>query len=182
MCLYIQDMDIRKTAATDLPALTALHDAAFGTPFEGRLVRDLLAAGLGPLSLVAVEKDRILGHILFSPLTIEVGNETVRGLALAPLAVDPAHQKQGIGTALTKAGLVAAQQNGWEAVIVLGQPDYYQRFGFSPDLGAGFDSPFAGPYLMGLELARNSLSGQKGKIIYAEPFTKLMAGEAPGPA
>ncbi len=171
-------MDIKAATPADLAAIRQLHDAAFGTPHEGKLVADLTAQDLAAISLVAIDGDEILGHILFSPLVIEVDDETVMGLALAPLAVLPARQKLGIGTALTKAGLVAAAQHGWQAVIVLGQPSYYSRFGFSPRLAAGFKTPFAGPHLMGLELSEGVLSGRKGKIIYAGPFMALGADAA----
>lgn len=172
-------MNIRAANLTDLPAIVQLHDTAFGTVFEGRLVTELHQADLAPISLVATQPDKmtqagkILGHVLFSPLMVEVDQRAVKALALAPVAVDPISQKQGIGTALIKAGLVAAAQHDWQAVIVLGEPHFYQRFGFSAALAAGFESAFASPYLMALELSPRSLSGQKGRIIYAEPFWNL---------
>jgi putative acetyltransferase len=175
-------MDIRETSAGDLAALMALHDAAFGGPHEGRLVADLIKGDLAVISLVAIEDGSIVGHVLFSPLVIEVDGDTVLGLALAPLAVHPGRQRSGIGTALTRAGLAAAAQAGWEAVIVLGHPSYYARFGFSADLARGFESPFAGPAFMALELTKSALSGRKGKIIYASPFTDMAAGDAPSAA
>nr|WP_298683303.1 N-acetyltransferase [uncultured Dongia sp.] len=175
-------MDIRETSAADLAALIALHDAAFGGPHEGRLVADLIARDLAAISLAAVEGGRIVGHILFSPLVVEVDSDTALGLALAPLAVHPSRQRAGIGTALTQAGLDAARQAGWEAVIVLGHPSYYARFGFSADLARGFESPFAGPAFMALELTKSALSGRKGKIIYSSPFADMASGEAPSAA
>ena len=72
--------------------------------------------------------------------------------------------------ALTRAGLDLAREQGWVAAIVLGQPDYYSRFGFRPDLAAGFRAPFTGPAFMGLELQPNSLTGLKGRIIYPISF------------
>jgi|JI10StandDraft_1071094.scaffolds.fasta_scaffold15950_5 putative acetyltransferase len=172
-------MDIRTTSAADLAPLMALHDAAFGTRFEGQLVADLMAADLAALSLAAVERGRILGHILFSPLIVEIDGETVLALALAPLAVEPDHQRRGIGTALTEAGLVQARKAGWEAVIVLGHPEFYARFGFRADLAAGFDAPFSGPAFMALELTKGALSGRKGKVIYPAPFGIPAPGDAP---
>lgn len=163
-------MNIRTASAEDLSALIALHDAAFGTPDEGKLVADLAAAHMAVVSLVAVKDARIVGHILFSPLIAEIEGETALALSLAPLAVHPAHQRQGIGSALTKAGLGQARAAGWEAVIVLGHPDFYPRFGFSAELAQGFEAPFSGPAFMGLELTKNSLSGRKGRIIYPAPF------------
>ena len=163
-------MDIRTALAADLPALMALHDAAFGTPFEGKLVADLMAADLAALSLVAREDGRIVGHILFSPMIVEIDGETALALALAPLAVDPRFQRRGIGTALTRSSLAWARKAGWEAVIVLGHPEFYARFGFRADLAEGFQAPFSGPAFMALELTKSSLSGSKGRIIYPTPF------------
>lgn len=163
-------MDIRKTSAADLPALIALHAAAFGTQYEGKLVADLFAADLSALSLMAAEGGEIVGHILFSPLIAEIDGETALALSLAPLAVLPNHRHRGIGTALTQAGLAQARAGGWEAVIVLGPPTFYGRFGFSADLAKGFDAPFQGPPFMALELVKSSLSGRKGKVIYSAPF------------
>lgn len=168
-------MDIKSATSADLPAIMKLHEAAFGTPHEGKLVADLHRANLASLSLMARVDGAIRGHILFSPLVIEIDDETVKGLALAPLAVDPAWQRKGIGTALMEAGLVAATQHGWQAAIVLGQPSFYERFGFSARLAEGFKTPFAGPYLMALEFSKEVLSGRKGRIIYADPFLALGA-------
>lgn len=169
-------MDIRTTYAVDLPALIALQDAAFGTPFEGQLVADLIKGDLAAISLAAIEGGRIVGHILFSPLVAEIDGDTALALSLAPLAVYPDCQRRGIGTALTRAGLAKAAETGWEAVIVLGDPEFYARFGFSAALAAGFDSPFAGPAFMALELTKSALSGRKGRIIYSAPIAIPEAG------
>ncbi len=163
-------MDIRPAQAADLAAITALHDAAFGTPGEGQLVTDLTKAGLAILSLVAQTGTEIAGHILFSPLLVETDRDIVLALALAPVAVSPARQGQGIGTSLVKRGLDAARAEGWEAVIVLGHPAYYRRFGFSPEPIAGFRGPFEGPAYMGLELRPGTLSHRNGRIIYPSAF------------
>lgn len=163
-------MDIKASRQADLRALIALHDAAFGTPGEGRLVADLMAADLAVISLVASDDQELLGHILFSPLLVEVEGEAIAALALAPLAVMPRCQGQGIGSALTVAGLAQARAQGWEAVIVLGHPEFYPRFGFDADLLKGFQAPFDGPAFMALELRKDVLSGRKGRIIYPAPF------------
>ncbi|WP_374380850.1 GNAT family N-acetyltransferase [Dongia sp.] len=163
-------MDIRAARPTDLPAIAALHDAAFGTTFEGKLVADLTDADLAAISLVAVEAGRVVGHILFSPLLVEVGGAPVMALALAPLGVLPAAQGKGIGTALIKAGLEEVRAQGWDVVIVLGQPTYYGRFGFSAGPLAGFAGPFEGPAFMALELRPGALSDGKGRIIYPDSF------------
>lgn len=163
-------MDIKPARRSDLRALIAVHDAAFGTPFEGRLVADLMAADLDAISLVASNDTELLGHILFSPLLVEVDGEAIAALALAPLAVMPGRQNQGVGTALMEAGLARARAEGWDAVVVLGHPEYYSRFGFSPEAMRGFAAPFDGPAFMALELRKGALSGRRGRIIYPAPF------------
>lgn len=167
-------MRIRRAEAADLPAIRKIHDAAFGGPGEGKLVADLIAEGLDAIALVA-ESDGApggepVGHVLFSPLLVEIDGQPIRALALAPLGISPAYQRRGIGAALTRAGLDLAREQGWAAVIVLGQPDYYARFGFRADLAAGFKAPFIGPAFMALDLQPGSLSGRKGRIIYPISF------------
>ena len=163
-------MDIKPARRSDLRALIAIHDAAFGTPYEGRLVADLVAADLDAISLVASNDTELLGHILFSPLLVEVDGEAIAALALAPLAVMPGRQNQGVGTALMEAGLARARAEGWDAVVVLGHPEYYSRFGFSAVPLQGFTAPFDGPTFMTLELRKGALSGRKGRIMYPAPF------------
>lgn len=163
-------MTIRKAEAADLPAIRKIHDAAFGGPGEGRLVADLTADGLDAISLVAEVGNTLIGHVLFSPLLVEIGGQPIRALALAPLGIKPAYQRQGHGRALAQAGLAIARDGGWAAVIVLGHPDYYAGLGFRADLAAGFTAPFQGPAFMGLELRPGALSGQKGRIIYPASF------------
>jgi len=167
---YMGRMRIRNAEAADLPAIRKIHDAAFGGPAEGRLVAALTADGLDAISLLARLDDMAVGHILFSPLTVEVDGRPIRALALAPVGVDPAYQKRGIGTALIEAGLDQAKAAGWEAVVVLGHPGYYPRFGFRAALAAGFTAPFHGDAFMALELRQNALSGRKGRIIYPVSF------------
>lgn len=161
---------IRKAEAADLPAIRKIHDAAFGGPGEGKLVADLTADGLDTISLMAIEDGTAVGHVLFSPLLVEVGGRAIRALALAPLGIAPAYQRRGIGQSLTRAGLAEALAHGWEAVIVLGHPEYYGKFGFRAALTAGFKAPFRGPAFMGLELRAGALSGEKGRIIYPVSF------------
>jgi putative acetyltransferase len=129
-----------------------------------------MAADLDAISRVASNNTELLGHILFSPLLVEVDGEAIAALALAPLAVMPGRQKQGVGTALMEAGLAQARAEGWDAVVVLGHPEYYKRFGFSPDAMQGFLAPFDGPAFMALELRKGALSGRRGRIIYPAPF------------
>jgi putative acetyltransferase len=92
-----------------------------------------------------------------------------RALGLGPVGVDLAGQKAGVGSQLIVDGLERARQEGWQAVFVLGDPAYYRRFGFTPELAAGFSSPYGGPHLMALAL-QGPLPVRTGDITYAKAF------------
>ncbi len=125
------------------------------------------ADGDNVFSLVACEDDTILGHVMFSRM-----KAPFKALGLAPVSVMPERQRTGIGADLIAAGLRCAREEGWQGVFVLGEPDYYRRFGFDASLAAGFASPYAGSYLMALALT-GSLPALSGDIEYAPAFTRL---------
>ncbi|MBN9080774.1 MAG: GNAT family N-acetyltransferase [Rhizobiales bacterium 62-17] len=160
-------MQIRDEQAGDIDAIRALHTIAFGQSQEAGLVDQLRADGDSVISLVAIEADSIVGHILFSPMSAPF-----QALGLAPLAVQPAMQGRGIGSALVEAGLQRVAAGPWRAVFVLGDPAYYGRFGFEAALASGFRSPYAGPYLMALALG-GPLPVREGRIDYAPAFAAL---------
>lgn len=140
--------------------VAALITDAFAQPDEAALV-----AALSPeFALVAEEDDELIGHIVFSCL-----EAPFRALALAPLSVSPMWQRQGVGSALMRAGIARAK--GWDAIIVLGEPDYYRRFGFSVELAAGYACAYAGDYLMVLPLVDNLPA--TGRLIYPQAFSAL---------
>lgn len=161
---------IREETAVDRAAIAALNDAAFAGGEESALVERLRDQGLATLSLVAVEPEGLVGHLLLSPLEVEMEGRRVRALALAPMAVAPGRQRQGIGSALVGEALRLARARGWEAVVVLGHPDYYPRFGFSAALAARLQGPFAGPAFMALELVPAALAGERGRVTYPAAF------------
>ena len=167
--------DIRLARDDDGPALRHIHEAAFPTPVEAQLVERLIAAGHDELSLVAELEGQPVAHILFSPVTIERDGQVIAtGLGLAPVAVLPAHQKQGIGTALITAGLQALAAAGCPLVVVLGHPEYYRRFGFvtasQHQLANeyGVDEPF-----MVIELTPPALPPGGGLVKYGPEFADL---------
>ena len=165
---------IREEAAGDFDQIAALLDLAFGGSDESCLVEGLRADGAVIAALSAVENDdRVLGHILFSELPIETGGEPLRAAALAPLAVLPERQRQGVGSDLTRAGLEACRKRGVAAVVVLGDPDYYPRFGFSSEAARNLRAPFSGPAFMAMELTPGCLDGVTGPVCYAEAFGTL---------
>jgi len=154
----------------DIPAIAALNRAAFGGEEEVEIIDRLRRGGLVALSLVARADRVIVGHILFSVLDVTVEGRAVRAVALAPMAVDPARQRSGIGTRLVRDGLGMLKDRSYEAVVVLGHPDYYPRFGFSAALAAKLAAPFSGPAFMALELKSDALAGASGAVRYPRAF------------
>lgn len=130
------DPVIRDEQPEDAAAVRAIEEAAFGQPGEADLV-DALRPEPGVVSLVAEVEGALVGHLLLSPVTVE-GTSTWEALALGPMAVAPAQQRRGVGSALVEASLARARSAGAPAVIVLGHPEYYPRFGFVPAAPHGF--------------------------------------------
>ena len=123
---------VRREQPADIAAIRQVHALVFGRSAEANLVDTLRMRGKVVLSLVAAEGDRIVGHILFSPVTIASDDHTFPAVGLAPMAVLPEFQRRGIGSLLVKASLVECQHLGYDGVVVLGHPSYYPRFGFVP--------------------------------------------------
>jgi putative acetyltransferase len=164
------DLVIRDRQPVDDEAIRRLNDAAFGGAGESRLVDALRTAGLIAVELVAIDADAMVGHILLSALDVTVAGRPLRALALAPMAVQPARQRQGIGSALVREALQRAQRQAWQAVIVLGHPNYYPRFGFRAALAQPLKAPFSGASFMALELESGALRGSEGRVVYPPPF------------
>ena len=163
---------IRAESTSDIAAIRAVHRAAFPTPAEADLVDRLRTGGKATISLVAEDEGQIFGHILFSPVTIvsPTGN-LANGLGLAPLAVLPQRQSQGIGSRLTREGLDAGRR-GFSFVVVLGHPAYYRRFGFEQASQRGIDNEYAaGEAFMVLELQPGSLPAE-GLAKYGAEFAE----------
>ena len=161
-------MLIRAEQVADRAAIHAVVMAAFGRADEADLVDRLREDGSVVISLVSLDADAVVtGHVLLSRM-----DAPFKALGLAPLSVLPAHQRSGIGSQLVRAALRRAKDLGWEAVFVLGDPQYYGRFGFDAARASGFSSPYAGPHLMVLALA-GSLPVSAGAIAYAGPFASL---------
>jgi putative acetyltransferase len=162
---------IRPEASADHEAIRQVNRLAFGQDAEARLVDALRDGGYVKASLVAEKDERIVGHILFSDLPIVTEGGTVTALALAPMAVVPECQNQGIGSALIRRGLEVCKEQGHRIVVVVGHPHFYQRFGFSSKLGAHLDSPFSGrESFMALELVPGTLADVRGRVNYPPPF------------
>ena len=161
---------IRPEEPHDWPEIRALIEAAFGQGAEAGLVQRLREDGDLVLSLAA-DDGNLIGHIAFSRLALPEA-PAVRACALAPLAVSPQRQGQGIGAALVREGLTRLSQDGMDLVLVLGEPDYYGGFGFATDLAKRLTTPYDGPSLQALALSGNGKAAH-GPAAYARAFAEL---------
>ena len=163
---------VRREVAGDIAPIRRVNELAFGQKEEAGIVDKLRDRGGMTLSLVAVQEDQIVGHILFSPVTIESKGTSFEAIALAPMAVLPAYQGKRIGSQLVRAGLEECRRLGHEAVVVLGHADYYPRFGFAPAKPKGVDCEFEVPEeaWMVLELWEGALAGRSGIVKFQTEF------------
>jgi putative acetyltransferase len=172
----MDDITIRPETPGDIPAIYDVHLRAFGQPAEAQLVDKLRRDGdfIPALSLVAVDGGRIVGHILFPPISIATQERSVP--ALAPMAVLPELRRRGIGSLLVREGLAACRRLLHRIVVVVGHPAYYPRFGFTPARVRGIEAPFPVPdeAFMVLALVEGSLEGIHGTVQYPRAFDSAM--------
>ncbi|MEM1270197.1 MAG: N-acetyltransferase [Bacteroidota bacterium] len=161
-------MHIRAETVADHLPIRSVNGAAFPTPDEADLV-DRLRGTVAPfLSLVAEDDGEVVGHILCTPVRAEDHPEAFL-MGLAPMAVSPARQREGIGSALVKAALDACRQRGAAGLVVLGHTDYYPRFGFKPAHMYGLRCVYDVPpeVFMAMPLQPGGLDGVAGLVHYA---------------
>ena len=165
-------LQIRSEKKPDAPGIRAIHQASFApSAKEADLVDRLRENGQTTISLVGLSNGQLVGHILFSPISLAGYPAAGRGLGLAPLAVRPDFQRQGIGSRLVRHGLDVAREAGFDFVVVLGDPNYYGRFGFRPASQYQLDSEYgAGDAFMAIELRPGALSGAAGRVQYRPEF------------
>ena len=164
-------VEISPERDSDIKGIRAVHIAAFPTSAEADLVDRLRADGDAEISLVGRFDGEIVGHALLSRMRVTGGTRSYRALGLAPVAVLPARQRQGIGEQLIRAALDAAHAVGEEIVFVLGELDYYGRFGFSAAAASPFASPYVGPFFMAKLFA--DAEPRRGIAEYAPAFATL---------
>jgi putative acetyltransferase len=167
---------IRPATGGDVAAIDALLRRAFPAEDEARLVQRLCIDGDMVLTLVADDEESgaLAGMIAFSRMDVAIAGKPIAAVALAPLAVEAAWRKQGVGEALVQAGIAQLADAGGVLAFVLGDPAYYGRFGFAAEWARGFASPYAGDYLMALPLQGGAMPcGVRGAATHAPAFAAL---------
>jgi putative acetyltransferase len=164
-------MKIRSEVSSDIEFIRAVNANAFAADTEGRIIDRIRAIARPVISLVA-EDDGVVGHILFSPVTIDGADQLIMGLG--PMAVEPSRQRQSIGSALVIAGLEECRHRGVAGVVVIGHPEFYPRFGFIPGSRFGLTCEYEVPddVFMAMELIDGSLRGKNAQVRYHPAFSE----------
>ena len=168
------DTKVRVETPADHAAIAQITATAFNNTAEVQLITQLRQHSSECLSLVAEQHAKLVGHIMFSPATLDNAAE-IKLMALAPMAVSNVLQHQGIGSALVRAGLELCRQRGIDAVVVLGHAAYYPRFGFKPASRFNISGPWqvADNSFMLLELKPGALKGKSGRVQYHPAFAQF---------
>jgi len=168
---------VRPERPDDVDTVHRINEAAFGSPEEANIVDALRVACPDAISLVAVDDDEILGHILYSPVHVATAGTPLQGMGLAPMAVRPDRQRQGIGSMLVRAGNEVVRQRDYPFIIVLGHPEYYPRFDFVPASRHGLTCQWDGipdEAFMVLILDKVVMAGVSGTAKYRDEFDEAM--------
>jgi putative acetyltransferase len=167
-------LTIRPETETDRQAVYKVNALAFGQEDESKLIDALRKTEhfIPELSLVAEQDGRVIGHLLFTKVNIKTQSGDVPAISLAPMAVQPEHQNEGVGSALVRRGLDECRRLGHSIVIVIGHPNYYPRFGFSVAEEKGIRAPWDVPReaFMVIELVPGALQGATGVVEYPPEF------------
>jgi len=170
-------ISIRRERPEDIAVIRTVNETGFDQSTEADIIDALRDVCPDVLSLVAESDGEIVGHILFSPVTIEGGSQSRQSMGLAPMAVTPDRQRQGIGSDMVQAGLEILRKQGCPFVIVLGHPAFYPRFGFVPASRYGLTSQWEGvpdAAFLVLVLDASSMAGVSGVARYREEFDAAM--------
>jgi putative acetyltransferase len=165
---------VRGEEAADVEVIHSIHKSAFPTEAEARLVDRLREGSKLALSLIAEVKNRPVGHVAFSPVSIEPQSPERQGLGLGPVAVLPEWQGKGIGEQLITRGVEDCRRDGYSFIVVLGEPEYYGRFGFrrASLFGLGNEYGVDDPFMV-LELKLGGLPKVPGTVRYVKLFSKV---------
>jgi putative acetyltransferase len=163
-------LTIRPEEPRDRAAVYQVNVQAYGREDEAKLVEELRDGNHARLSLVADAGGEIVAHIMFSAVQIMTDAGPMQALVLAPLAVHPEQQQHGLGSTLLKDGLYLAAQRHHRVILVVGDPAFYTRFGFSRELTKPLKCRLAGETFMALELVAGALRGVEGMVLFPPPF------------
>lgn len=166
---------IRNETIEDKAEIRRVNELAFARTNEADLIDALRQEAAPIISLVAARDVKIVGHIFFSPVTIGSETNTLNAMGLAPMAVLPTYQNQGIGSALVREGLKECRRRDYDVVVVLGHPKYYPRFGFKPASSTGLRCEYDVPdeVFMVIELKPDALAGRQGLVKYHGEFSRV---------
>jgi putative acetyltransferase len=165
------NLKIREEGEGDAKFIREVHRIAFGRSAEAELVDCLRGDGYARVSLVAEADERVIGHVMLSDLPIATSSgAAVECFSLAPMAVLPEYQEQGVGRTLVNAALEASRALGCRVVVVLGHRTYYLRFGFSACTAQQIEASYGGEDFMALELVPGALAEGGGRVTYPPPF------------
>lgn len=166
---------VRAERIGDHELVRRVNELAFDRRNEADLVDALRANARPCISLVAVVDEQVIGHIFFSPVSVESEAGAFTATGLAPMAVLPEYQNQGIGSQLVREGLRKCRRLGENIVVVLGHSNYYPRFGFVPASSKGLRSEYDVPdeVFMVTELSEGALNGRSGLVKYHPEFGKV---------
>jgi len=163
-------LTVRLAEERDRDVIRDVEERAFGGMGEAVLVDSLVAANDAVLELVAERDGKTIGHILFSRVFVEIGDERFPGVALAPAAVLPEWQGKGVGRALIEGAHARLQAAGERLSVVLGDPAYYGRFGYEHERAASFASVYQCDALQAVAWGE---APAEGRLVYATPFGAL---------
>ena len=164
-------IEIRKEKPEDITEIRHILEQAFRESIEANLVEMLRKANKAPISLIAIYNGQLVGHILFSPVTIASAQAGFNGIGLAPVGVLPEFQKRGIGSSLIREGLEECKRARYDIVVVLGNPRFYSRFGFSRASDHGLGNEYgADEHFMAMELSEGALAEVIGIVKYQPEF------------
>jgi HAD superfamily hydrolase (TIGR01509 family) len=167
-------LSLRPEKSGDLPGIRLVEEAAFPRTTEVDLVDLVRERGQAVLSMVALQDGRLVGHVLFTPVTFDPPQAGRRGLGIGPLAVLPEFQRKGIGSRLMRAGLDHVRRLGYDFAVLLGDPGFYSRFGFTPGRGFGLAGDYgAGDEFQARELTPGALANVHGRVKYIPEFAEI---------
>jgi putative acetyltransferase len=168
-------MTFRREQIGDEAAVRVLNEQAFGQPNEANLVDALRERGAFVLSMVATDNNQVVAHVLFTEAVVTEAHSQFRALGLGPMAVLPSYQRRGIGSRLLECALDKCREVDYDAVVVIGHPEFYPRFGFVPAKLKGIRCEFDVPdeAFMVLELREDTLAGRTGVVKYQPEFLEV---------